>query len=286
MKILNYDENELKKSQSFLDNGSKYNLGQVTIVGGSKLFHGAPILALKAASRFTGMTFFSSIESDKGVLELVKSRLSSFVWVDRVDLDSYVEKSEAILVGPGLMRSHVREQNFVCDGEGDKTRELTLGLLKKFPKKKWIVDGGSLQVVSPNELPSGSAITPNEKEFEMLFGEKQEKDIEKRIEQLSRITSKFDLLILTKGEVNVAVGNGLAYVIRGGNEGLVKGGVGDVIAGTALGLAAKNDLLWSLAGASLLVKRVAEKLSDKVGFVFNSDDVTDELPKVYKEIVG
>lgn len=35
--------------------------GQITIIGGSKLFHGAPILALKAASKFVDMVFLQHL---------------------------------------------------------------------------------------------------------------------------------------------------------------------------------------------------------------------------------
>lgn len=34
--------------------------GQVTIIGGSYLFHGVPILALKSASKIVDMVFFAS----------------------------------------------------------------------------------------------------------------------------------------------------------------------------------------------------------------------------------
>ncbi len=286
MNIVEFDQDALRAGNTFKVNDTKYGSGQVAIIGGSRLFHGAPILSLKCASRLTGMTFFSSFEQDREVAEKLKANLSSFVWVDRDDVDSYVEKSDAVLIGPGLMRSHTKENNFVCDAEGDRTRTITLGLFKKFPNKRWIVDGGSLQVVSPDEMPKGAAITPNEKEFEMLFGEKQEKELENRAVQLKKITEKFGLTVLTKGEVNMVVGEGDAFVIRGGNEGLVKGGVGDVIAGTAIGLAAKNDLSWSLSAASYLVKKAAERLAAKAGFMFNADDLADEVPLVWGELVG
>ena len=55
-------------------NSSKGQNGQITIIGGSKLFHGAPLLALTTASRFVDMVYFTSPEPSLGeVAEKIKS---------------------------------------------------------------------------------------------------------------------------------------------------------------------------------------------------------------------
>lgn len=286
MEIKIFGRDNFKENKTFKEIDNKYSAGQVTVVGGSRLFHGAAILALKAASRMVSMTYFASPEEDKNFVDLIKSKLGSYVWVPRDDIDSYVLKSDAVLIGPGLMRSHIKEQDFVCDEEGMKTRNLTLSLFEKFPDKKWIVDGGSLQVISIHELPKGAIITPNHKEFEMLFKERLEKDIDIRCEQVRRVAEENNLVILTKDEVSVASDGKNVYKIAGGNEGLVKGGVGDVIAGVTLGFLAKNDGLFSISAASYLVKKAAERLAEKVDFMFNSDDLVNEVPSVYQNIVS
>ena len=58
--------------------------GQVTIIGGSSLFHGAPLLSLKVASRISSMVFFASPQKslDK-VAEKTKSKLMSFIALGR-----------------------------------------------------------------------------------------------------------------------------------------------------------------------------------------------------------
>ena len=60
MEVFNPQELKQLYQPAFNSNGE--DNGQVTIVGGSKLFHGAPILALKAASRIVDMVFFTSPE--------------------------------------------------------------------------------------------------------------------------------------------------------------------------------------------------------------------------------
>ena len=275
------------KENMFLAVGeeSKFTGGQVTIVGGSRLFHGAPILALKAASRIVSMAFFASPVEDKGVVDKIKSSLGSFIWVSLDDLDSYMEKSDAVLIGPGLMRSHAREKGFVCDSEGESTRRLTLKYIRAFPKKKWLIDGGSLQVIRVDDLPEGAAITPNRKEWEMLFGEKMAEKLNEREDQIMRLADKYKIVVLAKDEVSLVSDGKRLVRIEGGNEGLVKGGVGDVIAGAAVGLMAKNDALFSLAAASFLVKKAAEKLAKRRDFMFNADDVAEKVPEIYGEIM-
>src|SRR5579863_2038493 len=86
-------------------NSSGEDNGQVTIIGGSTLFHGAPLLSLTAASRIVDTVFFATPEKSVDMLaESMKSKLLSFVWVPWEDVDKYIEKSDAVLVGPGFMR--------------------------------------------------------------------------------------------------------------------------------------------------------------------------------------
>ena len=291
MKIELFDKSWLKTSKTLKSVGSKYSGqsptgGGVTIIGGSELFHGAPLMALKAASRIVSMVYFSTPDEDKEIANKLKTSLFNFIWVPYGDVESYIAKSEAVLIGPGMMRSHVNEHGFVCDDQGKKTRNLTLNLFRKSPDSCWVVDGGALQVISVDELPKKAMISPNKKEFLMLFGEEMETDIDKRAEQIWRMAKKHDLTILTKDEISL-VSDGVRTVkILGGNEGLVKGTTGDLIAGILVGFMAKDDPLFSACAASYLTKKAAERLAETRGLMFNTDDVVDKVPEIYGEIMN
>jgi NAD(P)H-hydrate epimerase len=290
MKIETFDKEWFKESKSLRGGSSKYSKGVtgggVTIVGGSKLFHGAPLIALKAASRIVSMVYFASPSEDKGVADKIKSSLLNFIWVPYSDADRYVAKSEAALVGPGMMRSHIGEHGFVCDSEGEETRRLSISLFGLCPDQKWVVDGGTLQVVNVNELPQGAVVSPNKKEFTMLFGEEMSRNLDERGEQVFRLAKKHNLVILTKDEVSIVSDGKRVVKITGGNEGLVKGCTGDLIAGIIVGFLAKDDGLFASAAASYLTKKAAEKLAEKRGFMFNADDLTDMVPEIYGEVVA
>lgn len=289
MNIETFDPSWFKESKTLRGGSSKYTKGVtgggVTIVGGSKLFHGAPLIALKAVSRIVSMVYFSSPEEDRGIAEKIKSSLLNFIWVPYSDVDRYVAKSEAALVGPGMMRSHISEHGFVCDMEGEQTRRISISLFKACPNQKWVVDGGTLQVTKVSELPGGAVVSPNKKEFMMLFGEEMNNNLDERAEQIFRLAKEHNLVILTKDDVSM-VSDGVRVVrVTGGNEGLVKGCTGDLIAGLIVGFLAKDDGLFAAAAASYLTKKAAERLAEKRGFMFNADDLVDMVPEVYGETV-
>jgi NAD(P)H-hydrate epimerase len=162
-------------------NSSGEDNGQVTVIGGSSLFHGAPILSLKAASRLVDMVFFASPEESVGrVAEKIKSKLNSFIWVPWSDVNEYIEKSDACLIGPGMMREK-------------KTYEITEKLLRKYSDKKWLIDAGSLQMMKTDWIPENAILTPNKKEFEILF------NVKCQISNIKSMSKKYKCIIVAKG---------------------------------------------------------------------------------------
>lgn len=271
---------ELKKLFRPAVNSSKEDNGKIAIIGGSGLFHGAPLLALKTASRIVDMVFFSSPEPAMGkVAECLKSKLSSFIWVPFEEVGDYIEKSEAVLIGPGLMRFKKEAQSTeckdkkICSFEGEKTKKITEDLLKKFPQKQWVIDGGSLQVMEARFIPKNAILTPNRKEFEMLFGKNSPE----------KMAEKHSCIVVLKLPETIVCSPEKCVVIKGGNAGLTKGGTGDVLAGLTVGLAAKNPPFLAACAASFVVKQAADDLYKKAGFAYNADDLADKIPEVLGE---
>lgn len=284
MKIERFEKDWFKDSRSLQKVHDKFAFGKLTIVGGSKLFHGAPLIALKGASRIVGMVYFSSPIKDKSLAEKIKVNLLNFIWIPRKEIGEYIANSNVVLIGPGMMRNRREKDGFVCDEEGAKTKDLSLKLFADFPDKKWVVDGGTLQVIKVDDLPKGAVVTPNRKEFQMLFGEPMEEDRDKRAEQILRLAKKHKITILTKAEVSM-VSDGVRVVeVLGGNDGLVKGATGDAIAGLVAGFLAQDEPVFAAAAASYLIKKAAERLAEKRGLMFNADDLVETVPLVYGEI--
>lgn len=261
--------------------------GEVTIIGGSDLFHGVPILALKTASRVVDMVYFSSPEPSVGDVAnrikqqssfqlRIKSQLGSFIWVPWNEIGEYIKKSDAVLIGPGMKRYHKENERRKMenakrfDEAGTLTKFVTEKLFRKFPDKRWVIDGGSLQVISRGMIPEGAILTPNTKEYGILFD-----DIE--VEEAAK---KYNCIIVSKGAVTKVCSPGECAEVHGGNNGLTKGGTGDVLAGLTVALVAKNDPFLAACSASWVVKKAADNLLERVGTVYNADDLAEEVPKV------
>ena len=136
------------------------------------------------------------------------------------------------------------------------------------------MDGGSLQVISPEILPKTSIITPNKKEYKMLFG------VDATDESASEFAKKFGITILMKGEKDIVCSAEKCMLIPGGNAGMTKGGTGDVLAGLVASFYAKNEVFISAVGASFINKKAGESLGEKVGIYFNASDLIAEIPVI------
>ncbi len=267
-----FEEKELQKIYKPQD-GRKGGNGKVVIIGGSYLFHGAPLLSLKTASRIVDMVFFSSPEPSVGkVAEELKGELNSFIWVPFTQIEEYINKSDAVLIGPGLMRYH-KEDESSSDKNGKKTKKLTESLLAKFPQKQWVIDAGSLHVIDKKFIPSQAILTPNRGEYENLFGKQKP----------AKAAKDNNCIIVFKNAQTEVFSPKEERLVKGGNKGLVKGGTGDVLAGLSAALVAKNPPFWSACAASFIVKKAADELYQKVGFAYNADDLAEKIPMVLGE---
>lgn len=288
-----FTQEHLKKLWRARENSAGEDNGQITIIGGSALFHGAPIFSIKAASRIVDMVFFGSPgETMREVAAQIKAQSNSFIWVPWEEIEKYVEKSDAILIGPGMMRYNTENSKFKSqmtngefDGAGTETKRLTEYLLQKYPNKQWVIDGGSLQVLNPKFIPSRAILTPNAKEYERLFNDKIQMtnpQIKEEIAKIQNNAKKCQCIIVYKGPISYATDGDTIYEISGGNAGLTKGGTGDTLAGITIALAAKNPPLLAAAAASFVVKKTAEELEKTVGLNFNADDLAENVFKVWK----
>jgi NAD(P)H-hydrate epimerase len=268
-----FDTNDLKKLYVPATSSHKGQNGKLLIIGGSVLFHAASLWALQVASRIVDMVFYSSVPENNALVEKEKAEFRNGIIVPRNKLQHYIEDADCVLIGPGLPREDGVEQG------DDDTKELTEKLFKAYPNKKWVVDGGSLQVINPGVLPKTAIVTPHHQEFQTLFKS------EPTVENTQKMAQKFDITILLKGEKDY-VSNGADTVqIKGGNAGMTKGGTGDVLAGLVAALYSKNEAFLSATAGSFINKRAGENLAQKMGIYFNASDLAAEIPVVMNRFI-
>ncbi|CAN5317168.1 hypothetical protein BH10PAT1_BH10PAT1_7700 [soil metagenome] len=260
-------------------NSSGEDNGQVTIIGGSSLFHGAPLYGLKVASRIVDMVFFASPEKSVGsIAENLKSKLFSFIWTPWNELEKYIEKSDAILIGPGFLRytseNSTKEEREKCDDACQLTKSITENLLAKFPNKKWVIDAGSLQTMDPKFIPKNSILTPNKKEFKILF------NLDYSETNAKKMSFKYNCIIVVKGPVTFIFNKDEIIEVHGGNAGMTKGGTGDTQAGLTVALLAKNNAVLAACAGAYIIKAAADELYKTKGIYYNSDDLSEIIPSI------
>lgn len=283
-----FDLNLLKQLYIPASGSRKGENGKVLIIGGSDLFHSPAFWAFEITSKIVDMVYFSSTPMNNEILKSLKEKFINGIIVPRGRVEDYIGDADSVLIGPGLPRPDGEEKG------DDDTKSLTESLLLKYPNKKWVVDGGSLQVISPEILPKTSIITPNVKEFSKLFNyqfpitnfQSNPNDLITEIQnKASEMAKKYEITILLKGPIDIVVNSDQSMRIEGGNAGLTKGGTGDVLAGLTASFYAKNEALTSAAAASFINKKAGESLEKRVGIYFNASDLIGEIPKVMKEFI-
>jgi len=275
-----FDPNELKKLYIPPPSSHKGQNGKLLIIGGSVLFHAASLWALQVASRIVDMVFYSSVPENNELVEKEKEEFRNGIIVPRDKIEHYIEEADCVLIGPGLPREEGVEKG------DDDTKELTERLFKAYPNKKWVVDGGSLQVIEPEILPKTAIITPHHHEFQTLF------KLEPTLENAKEMAERYQITILLKGEKDVvcspfdsAQGETRCVRVSGGNAGMTKGGTGDVLAGLVSAFYCKNEAFLSAASASFINKKAGENLTQRMGLYFNASDLANEIPVVMKNYI-
>lgn len=240
--------------------------GKLLVIGGSELFHSSIFWAADVASKIVDMVHFASPANENN--QLVRQKIKAGFWsgivVDWSEIDYYLEEDDAVLIGPGMDRS-------------EQTEVIINQLLAKYPTKKWVIDGGALQMVGPQYFSASQIITPHHKELELVLG---------KIDQTNKNLAMSKLLetgvtLLAKGPTDEVTQGSTTVKIPGGNAGMTKGGTGDVLAGLVAALYCQHDALTAAIVGSYLNKHSADTLWKTVGPNFSAGDLVAEVPKSF-----
>ncbi len=254
----------LRKLYSPPKSSHKGENGVVTIVGGSRQYHGAPILAVRAASRFCDLVYFHSpFGLNNSLVKKMRFEVAEVIVVEAGKLGWAVKRSDCVLIGNGM-------------DVNAKTKRLVNGLLEKFSLKKFVLDAAALRVVDKKLLSPRVVVTPHAGEFKALFG------VEASREQVFKQAKKFDCIVLLKGPADFISDGKHLFENETGNAGMTKGGTGDCLAGLLAALACKNDLLTAACAAAFANGAAGDLLFKEKGFNYNASDLVEALPRVFK----
>jgi hydroxyethylthiazole kinase-like uncharacterized protein yjeF len=299
-----FNTEELKKLYIPPEDSHKGQNGKLLIIGGSELFHAASLWALTIASRIVDMVFYASVAENNRIVHELKKEFRNGIVVPRDDIENYMQEADAVLIGPGMVRTEKVESGKLkvesleeinsLEDEGEQSYYLTKYLLGKYPQKKWVIDAGALQMMEPEwllPLNGNIVITPHPGEFGRVESRIKNQELREKLEKkalkekVRLFAEEFNCIILLKGQEDIVCSPDQCVSVSGGNAGMTKGGTGDVLAGLVAALSCKNELFLAAAAGSFFNKKAGESLFAKVGYNFNASDLTDEIPMVMKKDV-
>lgn len=204
--------------------GSKYERGQVLVVGGSASAPGAVILAGMAALRVGAGRLTLAVPGE--VASAIAVAVPEGAVLPLGGRHDELSRAGAVLIGPGL-------------DDPDRTEELMAELIPQLDDRAVVVlDAFALGVLPRTELAEGLrgrlVLTPNREEAERLLGRPLGDDLA----GLREIADRFGAAVTCFG--TIAAPGGTSWTVSAESEHLGTSGSGDVLAGAVTGLLARG----------------------------------------------
>jgi NAD(P)H-hydrate epimerase len=253
--------------------------GTACIVGGGRIYHGAPFLAAMAALR-SGLDLVylavpaaiaapvRSMSPDLIVIPLPDSKLTRG---NANRLVSWIPELGCIGVGPGLGPQNPDELAHALARLATKTKTL-------------VVDADALR---PSILKATGATrmvaTPHAGEFERLFGVKLEAELEPRAEAIRSAAKANGLTVVVKGPTDVVSDGERVAFNTTHSPAMTVGGTGDVLTGITTALVAKGLAGFEAACCAIYINGVAgEEAAREHGLHIVASDVVANVAGAMK----
>jgi len=254
--------------------------GIVLVVGGSYIYHGAPILSSLAALRCgTDLVYTSvpkinvtptrAISPNLIVIPLVDQKLTrgavnKLVGALPINLDSAT-------IGMGLAIQEKNALLLLVKSLLDRDVRLSLDASALIPE------------VLPILANKNVVVTPHAGEFKRLFGDSPSDSKNDRIRLVEKNAKKYGITVLLKGQTDVITNGSTTYLYEKKIPAMTVGGTGDVLSGLVAGMLSKNrNPLESAAAATFINGLAGKAVQKKLGLHITSMDLLDEIPTVMK----
>ena len=258
---------------------SKYDRGQVVVIGGAERSPGAAMLSGVAALRMGAGRLTLAVSQPVAVAVAVAIPESGVVPLADDDLSAAapdIESADAVLLGPGLDDANVAE------------RMLRALLDAVTPTTVVALDAYALGVASrvpelAERLDGRLVLTPNLTEAARLL----DRDVDESDDPVStvvEVAQRYHAVVSCQGFV--AAHDGRVWSIGTGRVGLATSGSGDVLAGAIVGLCARGaDLAQAAVWATYAHAASGDRLAVRVGPLgFLAGELLAELPSVLVEV--
>jgi len=258
----------------------KGNNGIVLVIGGSYIYHGAPILSSLAALRCgTDLVYTSVPKINVTPTRAISPNLIVIPLVDQKLTLGAVKKLVGALprnlhsatIGMGLA---IQEKNSLL--------HLVQSLLNRDVRLS--LDASAL---IPEVLPllanKNVVVTPHAGEFKRLFGDAPSDSKNERIQLVEKHALDNGVTILLKGPTDIISNGNTTYLCQKNTPAMTVGGTGDVLSGLVAGLLSNNrNSLESAAAAAFICGLTGKQVQEKLGLHMTSMDLIDAIPNIMK----
>ena len=253
--------------------------GTIGIVGGSRLYHGAPVLsamgALRSGSDLAYLfvpeviaTPIRSISPDLIVYPLPDSKITMGVANKILNFRSNIT---TFVIGPGMVN---QKMNGLI--------KLVSGLKKK--NINIILDAGAInQELIDNIEGNNVVVTAHLGEVKKLINKELNNENEIKNELLDYAKNR-NLIIVVKGETDYLTDGNELFINKSGNSCMTKGGTGDILAGViAAQLSVGQSPLNAATMGTYFMGKTGELVYEKWGFQFMNAELLIELSNYLKK---
>ena len=261
-------------------NSRKGDNGKVLVVGGSYMYHGAPILSSLAALRTGADLVYTAvpkvnaqasraISPDLIVIPLADSKLTRGS-VNKL-LGQIPVGIDSAAIGMGLAVENIEALKLLIKSLIERDVRLSL-------------DASALRKeILPIIKGKNVVVTPHSGEFERIFGEEIPSNKKTRISTLERLAKKNSITILLKGQDDIITDGVMTLINSKKTPAMTVGGTGDVLSGIVASMLSRNrNVLESTASAAFLNGQAGKIIQKQFGTHMIASDLIDVLPLVAK----
>ena len=268
---------ELMPPRSFYSR--KGDNGTVLIAGGSRFYHGAPVLATMAALRSGADLVYTAVP--RSIITAVRSFSPAIIALPLPD-DKLTKGSANRLIA-------MLPKNADCASIGmgmSLEPEALATLVRKLKQAgtKLLLDASALIPQILEEIANTETIvTPHVGEYKRLFGSEPGTTKEEMTSNVHKLAKEHGITIALKGWVNIISDGEQLTAIEMATPAMTVGGTGDVLSGLAAGLLAKMKP-FDAALVAIYINGLAGNLAFKhAGLHIIATDLIDNLPAAMKQ---
>ena len=261
-------------------NSRKGDNGKVLVVGGSYMYHGAPILSSLAALRAGADLVYTAVPKvnahatraaspDLIVIPLADSKLTRGS-VKKL-LGQIPAGIDSAAIGMGLAVQDIEALKLLIKSLIERDVRLSL-------------DANALRKeVLPIIKGKNVLVTPHGGEFERLFGEKIPNNKKNKISIVENHAKKNLLTILLKGEYYIITNGTKTLINPKKTPAMTVGGTGDVLSGLTASMLSRNrNVIESAASAAFLNGNAGKIIQKQFGTHIIATDLIDAIPLAFK----